>query len=498
VTWNGADGVLECDYLVVGAGAMGMAFVDELLHRNKKTPTIIHVDRHAAPGGHWNDTYPHVHLHQSGFYYGVGSKTFQNNTFKCHPSGPEVLGYYIDVAQQNVSTGRWRLFPNCEYEFKSGEITPGTTHYIKSLVSPNKRFAVRVREKVVNATYQEAIVPSVRPPKFGVDKTAQLVPPNDLWKIGNQRKMYKGYVVLGAGKTGLDAVLFLLDQAFVEPADITWIMPNDAWFMFREHFGAPDTGTDMFLTFLEALLKAEGSRESFKIVEEQGKKNPGKLPHFCRFDESVEPNMWRCATVTADELDKLRSVKNVVRMGRVVQLGSTEITLEKGTIPTDPGKLHIDCTGNGLRNGPPIPVFQGRLITLQSVFTCQQVFSAAVIGHIESSFRDDDTAKNFILPCSHPFKVEDHSLNFLVGILNLKKLYLKISPWLMTHRLVPVTGLASVVNQCKISKLCLTKHCRSIYLVMNGTAEEVFAKLAIKEHGSPAVEQLLSIVGRKV
>ena len=47
---------LHVDYLISGAGAMGMAFADVILHESDKT--IALVDRRAAPGGHWNDAYP--------------------------------------------------------------------------------------------------------------------------------------------------------------------------------------------------------------------------------------------------------------------------------------------------------------------------------------------------------------------------------------------------------------------------------------------------------
>ena len=57
------------DYLVVGAGAMGMAFTDVLIAETDATVTIV--DRHARPGGHWNDSYPFVRLHQPSSFYGV-------------------------------------------------------------------------------------------------------------------------------------------------------------------------------------------------------------------------------------------------------------------------------------------------------------------------------------------------------------------------------------------------------------------------------------------
>ena len=61
---------LETDYLVVGAGAMGMAFADEILTQNPHDQVIL-VDKHARPGGHWNDAYPFVSLHQPAAFFGV-------------------------------------------------------------------------------------------------------------------------------------------------------------------------------------------------------------------------------------------------------------------------------------------------------------------------------------------------------------------------------------------------------------------------------------------
>ena len=54
---------LECDYLVIGAGATGMAFADELIHSSRNIKVIM-VDKRAKPGGHWVDAYPFVRLHQ--------------------------------------------------------------------------------------------------------------------------------------------------------------------------------------------------------------------------------------------------------------------------------------------------------------------------------------------------------------------------------------------------------------------------------------------------
>ena len=43
---------LEATHFVVGAGAMGMAFVDTLIHEDPSARVVL-VDREAQPGGHW-------------------------------------------------------------------------------------------------------------------------------------------------------------------------------------------------------------------------------------------------------------------------------------------------------------------------------------------------------------------------------------------------------------------------------------------------------------
>lgn len=49
-----------------------MAFTDVILRESNKRVAIV--DRRSAPGGHWNDAYPIVRLHQSIAFYGVNSR----------------------------------------------------------------------------------------------------------------------------------------------------------------------------------------------------------------------------------------------------------------------------------------------------------------------------------------------------------------------------------------------------------------------------------------
>src|SRR6516164_10816833 len=69
---------LDTDYLVIGAGAAGMSFTDSLIDGDPNADVIMVARRH-VPGGHWNDAYPFVRLHQAAACYGVTSRALGEN-----------------------------------------------------------------------------------------------------------------------------------------------------------------------------------------------------------------------------------------------------------------------------------------------------------------------------------------------------------------------------------------------------------------------------------
>ena len=193
------------DYLVIGAGAMGMAFVDTLLSDTKAT--VVMVDRYARPGGHWTTAYPYVRLHQPSAFYGVNSRPLGedkidqvgwNKGLAELATVDEVCAYYSIVMHQTfLPSGRVTYYPKHEY---TGE---GTW---RSLVT-GKAFYVGKETTIVDATYMKVKVPSMSSPSHEVSTNVKLVTPNDLPKTD---RPFGGYTVVGAGKTGIDACLWLL------------------------------------------------------------------------------------------------------------------------------------------------------------------------------------------------------------------------------------------------------------------------------------------------
>lgn len=382
---------IETDYLVVGAGATGMAFTDTLVAETDAR--VVLVDRGHAPGGHWTSAYPFVRLHQPSAYYGVNSRALGSDTidrvgwneglYELATVG-EVCAYFDQVMHQDLlPSGQVSYFAMTEY------LGEGRFHTLAG-----DDYTVDVRRRIVDATYLKTVVPSMRPPPYHVGDGVDCVAPNDLpaAAAGHRR-----FVVVGAGKTGIDACLWLLRNG-IQPDCLTWIVPRDAWLMdratiqpgpqFLEQFRAG------FVARLTAIEAATSIEDLFERLEACG--------NLLRLDSSVRPSMYRCATVSRAELQQLQRIRDVVRMGRVDRIEPGKIMLTDGAIAANSSTLYIDCSADGLERRPPTTVFDGDRITLQSLRGCQQVFSAALTAHVEAGYHDDAKRNQLCAPVPHP------------------------------------------------------------------------------------------------
>jgi putative NAD(P)-binding protein len=380
---------IEADYLVVGAGAMGLAFTDTLVAESDAT--VVVVDRNDQPGGHWTTAYPFVRLHQPSAYYGVnshnlGSDTIDQTGFNAGyyelASGGEVCAYFDAVMRNHLlPTGRVTYLPMSE-------------HLGDGRVRTFSGEDIEVRAQRLVTTHVEIIVPSMRGPSYAVDDDVECVPPNDLPRIRDARDRY---VIVGAGKTAMDSCVWLLRHG-VPPQRLTWIKPRDSWILDR---AAIQPGSQFakrvlrdFSAQLNAVLEAESLPDLFDRLEAKG--------CLMRIDAAIDPTMYRCAILSQAEVEELRRISDVVRMGHVQSIEPGRITLEGGTLDIEGSALYIDCSADGFAHIEPATVFTDERIALQAVRTCQPAFSAAVIGHVEATYPDDATKNAYCNPVPYP------------------------------------------------------------------------------------------------
>jgi NAD(P)-binding Rossmann-like domain len=381
--------LITTDYLVVGTGASGLAFVDALVAEADVEVTLI--DRRRAPGGHWLHAYPFVRLHSPSAYYGVNSlplgedqidQVGENAGYYERATGEEVCDYFALAASRLTRTGQVRILTEHEH---MGHVADG--EQVRDLRT-GALHDVAVRRKVVDARYLEASVPATHTPSFDVASGARVVPINDLPAAARSAS---AYTVLGSGKTAADACTWLLDND-VEPERIRWVRPRDAWFHHRADFqpleqvGAIMDGLSLDA---EAGAQAEDVDDLFERLEASGR--------LVRIDQSRPATMYRGTMLSGRELDALRQIEDVIRLGHVRRIERDRIVLEQGEARTRPEVLHVDCTALGLRNAPATPIFQPGRIVLQQVRHNTPPFNAALVGFVEA-VRDDDTQKNRLCP----------------------------------------------------------------------------------------------------
>jgi hypothetical protein len=381
---------IRTDYLVVGAGASAMAFVDAVLAGSPDS-TVIMVDRRHRPGGHWLDAYPFVRLHQPSANYGVTSRrlgqdrideTGINAGFYERATAAEICDYYAQVMERDfVGSGRVQFLALSDYR---GQDADG--HHVASMLSGQP---VTVRAgKLVDATYVHSDIPSRHAPPYEVDDDVRVVPPNALVDLAEAPA---GFTVIGAGKTSMDTCCWLLDNG-VDPDRIRWVRPRDPW-LFDRAFMQPLELVGSFMQmqahWVEAAALAEGATDFAHRLEAAGV--------FTRIDRGVEPRTWRGATISSAEISSLRTVERVERGGYVRRVGTQAVQLDTGEVSSSPGELYVDCTASGVRPVALQPVFNGDRILLQYVTIGIVPWSMATIGAVETR-REDDAEKNRLCP----------------------------------------------------------------------------------------------------
>ena len=375
---------LDADYLVVGAGATGMAFTDALIdHADVR---VALVDRRVGVGGHWLDAYPFVRLHQASTFYGVASTPLGGRVQHDGPEAglheratvSEICTYYDTIVRDRfLAGGRVELLTSSEYVAADRQVVSRRS---------GERLAVPEACRIVDARYLSPRIPADTPPPFEVAQGARVVPVGDLPELDDQPAEY---VVVGSGKTATDACIWLLGQD-VDPDRILWVRPREPWMLSRAVV-QPDPAVFLAMAAdtMEAAASAESLDDLFLRLEDAG--------IMLRLDRSLTPTMAKAPTLATWELDLLRSLQRVVRRGHLRRVEPGRLRFDDGEVAVPADTVVVHCAASGLQNPPLVPVWRPEAITLQPVRAGFPCFGAALTGYVEAT-RDDDTQKNRLCP----------------------------------------------------------------------------------------------------
>ena len=380
------NGLVDVDYLVIGAGATGMAFTDALTDHAEVRVALV--DRRHAAGGHWLAAYPFVRLHQASTFYGAASTVLGGG--RLQERGPEaglheradqakICSYYGDLlTHRMLASGKVEFFPGCDYR---GDRT------FASRVS-GRVFEVPEHCRIVDARYLSPDIPAESTPRFAMADDARVIPVNDLARL---EEAPSRFVIVGSGKTATDACVWLLARG-VDPDAICWVRPRDPWMLNRALI-QPDPAIylGMVADMMAASAAATSLPDLFLDLEELG------IMH--RIDRTVTPTMAKAPTLGTWELEELRSISNVVRLGHIRTARRGRIDLEGGSVGIAPDTVVVDCAADGLKQPARVPIWAPDAITPQPVRAGFPCFGAAITGYVEAT-RDDDAEKNRLCPPS--------------------------------------------------------------------------------------------------
>ncbi len=441
---------LETDYLIIGAGAVGIGFADVLVAESQATVTIV--DERNSPGGHWNDAYPFVRLHHPSHFYGVHSRPLgdfsrQRSGFNAgllhQATAPEILDHYQKTMEQHLlPSGRVSYRPMSRYA--DGTITSLLTGKTEKIVTG----------KTVDATISGTTVPATHKRPYDLAEGVACIPSSDLGRVKHSPAKF---CVVGSGKTGMDAVLWLLDQGVAHDR-IRWIMPRDAWWIDRAaaQFVADDFAATVgnVAGQMEAMGQATDVADLFVRLEACG----GLL----RLDSGVQPTMFHGATISRPELAQLQRITDIVRLGRLKRVEANRLILAKGEISGEPDTLYVDCSAAGFAHRKPEPVFQGNRIALQMLKSFAPTFSAALIGHIEATYPDDAAKNALAQPVPTPRAAEDWLIMMAASMTNQSRWSQDpaLMAWILKCRLDPMTALMRSVKPEDTEKMALLQRSR--------------------------------------
>jgi hypothetical protein len=339
-----------------------------------------------------------------------------------------------------IPSGRVRFLPMAEYRGSDGD-----GHDIVSLLT-GAATTVKVRRSVVDATYIESEIPARHTPAYEIDDGVRVIPPNDLVRLADNPS---GFTIIGAGKTAMDTCNWLLDVG-VEPDRIRWIRKRDGWFFNRTYMQPLDlvaSYMELQARWVESIAVSADTTEFFARLEADGV--------MVRIDRDFEPKVFRGATISDREIDALREIEQVVRLGRVLRIETGRVAFEDGELAGDPHEVYVDCTAVGLRPRAARPVFASGRITMQYVTIGIAPWSAATIAATEALSGANDDEKNALCPpivwtgaAADTFKIAH---NGMTGI-GARSAHPDLARWNDACRLNPAKAATEHLDEPRVQK----------------------------------------------
>ena len=201
----GQTGTEPADLVIVGAGIAGLNALFVATLYLPPTARVVLIDRNAAPGGMWTETYPHVRLHQPYRMFTVGDLPWALDRAPGYlATGAEVQDHLADcLTRLRGAVGLVELF---------GHDCTG----IEEIVTP-EGLRVRVTAEGAGGERQFLAEAVIHAPGWDVPRAAPLALTCDAVLSTTPAQLQDAdrdpgapVVIVGGGKTGMDTAHWLI------------------------------------------------------------------------------------------------------------------------------------------------------------------------------------------------------------------------------------------------------------------------------------------------
>ena len=347
------------------------------------------VDRRDAPGGHWQDAYPYVRLHQPSAFYGVSSVPLGQDAIDAvglnagfyELAGPDELrAYYERVMNRHfLPTGRVRYFPNCEYvgehrfisrvAERRGKCACTASWSTRRISRAPSRRRIRPRSR-----WQTAFAASLQG-RYSHQRPPRALRDHRRGQDGPRRR----HVALRARCSRVGDLLDQTAGSLVVEPQVSAAVHHAR----RTSIGAPRS-------------RLRPSPSATSVADLVARLESEAI--FVRVDPDVTPTMFRGAVVSEPELALLRQINDVVRLGRVRRIEKGAIVLDEGRVPTSERTLHVHCASRALARRPLRRIFEAKRVTVQPVLWGFACYQFAMLGVVEATIESDEEKNRFVHP----------------------------------------------------------------------------------------------------
>jgi hypothetical protein len=175
---------------------------------------------------------------------------------------------------------------------------------------------------------------------------------------------------------------------------------------------SPEIYLGMVATMMELAAEAASLDALFLALEDAG--------IMLRVDPTVTPTMAKAPTLGGWELELLRSVTNVVRLGHLRSVRAGRLELTGGSVDLAGDALVVNCAADGLKNPPLVPIWDSPAITLQPVRAGFPCFGAAITGYVEATRRaaPDEDKNALVAPSAYGNSLAQWAQMNVLGLRN--------------------------------------------------------------------------------